>query len=86
MSARSTRMLAVAVLGGLLVNPPLLTLFDSPVLVLGVPLLWAYLFAVWAGLIAAVAALSRPGSGGRGRGQRIPDGGGRDRRMPDRGR
>lgn len=82
MSARGTRLAALAVLGALLVNVPLLTLFDRPVLVLGVPLLWAYLFAVWAGLIAAVAVLSRPGSGRRGRGPHVSDRGGRNRRVP----
>jgi hypothetical protein len=38
---------------------PLLSLFDQPVQVLGVPLVWAYLFVVWALLIVAVAVLSR---------------------------
>ena len=86
MSARGSRMVALAVLGALLVNAPLLTLFDRQVRVLGMPMLWAYLFVVWAGLIAAVAVLSRPESRGRGRGKRVPDGGGGDRRVPDRGR
>jgi hypothetical protein len=40
---------------------PLLSLFDRPVQVLGMPLVWAYLFVVWALLVAAVAVLSRQG-------------------------
>lgn len=38
---------------------PLLSLFDRPVEVFGVPLVWAYLFVVWALLVVAVAVLSR---------------------------
>ena len=34
---------------------------DRPTLVLGLPLVWAYLFAVWAVLVVAVAVLSRRG-------------------------
>ena len=39
---------AVAALAVLLFNYPLLALFDVDVRVLGVPLLWAYLFTAWA--------------------------------------
>lgn len=60
MSGRGTaRLTAVAVLGIVAVNYPLLSVFDRPVLVLGLPLLWVYLFLVWAALITAVALLSR---------------------------
>lgn len=41
--------------GWLLLGWPLLALWDHPVTVLGLPLLPAALFTVWAGLIAAVA-------------------------------
>ena len=58
-SLRSTRMVAVAALALLLFNFPLLTLFDVDVLVLGVPLLWAYLFVAWAVVIAVVAWVAR---------------------------
>ena len=56
---RSSRLLAVAVLGLLLFNYPFLALFDVPVLVAGVPLLWAYLFVVWALVIALVGWIAR---------------------------
>jgi hypothetical protein len=52
---RSGRLTAVGAFGLLLLNYPLLALFDRPVRVLGVPLLWAYLFTLWAALIALIA-------------------------------
>ena len=52
------RLLAVAALGGACVTYPLLSLVDRPVRVLGLPLLWVYLFAVWVALIAVVAVLA----------------------------
>ena len=58
-SLRSARMVAVAALAVLLFDFPLLALFDVDVLVLGVPLLWVYLFVVWAVVIAVVAWVAR---------------------------
>ena len=58
-SLRSARMVAVATLAVVLFDYPLLALFDVDVRVLGVPLLWAYLFTAWAGVIAIVAWLAR---------------------------
>lgn len=52
---RPARLAAVAVLAFLLFNFPFLALADQPVRVLGVPLLWAYLFVAWAAVIALVA-------------------------------
>lgn len=52
---RSGRLTAAGAFGLLLLNYPLLALFDRPVRVLGVPLLWAYLFTLWAALIALIA-------------------------------
>ena len=53
------KLIAVTVLAAAGFTYPLLSLFDQPVQVLGVPLVWAYLFVVWALLIVAVAVLSR---------------------------
>ena len=58
-SQRNARMVAVAALADLLLNYPLLALFDVDVRVLGVPLLWAYLFIAWAVVIAVVAWVTR---------------------------
>ena len=59
---KSARLAAVAILGFLLLNYPLLSLTDSEATVLGIPGLYAYLFAAWAlviGLIALVVRGSR---------------------------
>jgi hypothetical protein len=53
------KLIAVTALATAGFTYPLLSLFDRPVQVLGVPLVWAYLFALWALLIVAVAVLSR---------------------------
>jgi len=49
------RLLALFALGWLLLNFPLLTLWDRGVLVAGLPVLPLVLFAGWSALIAAVA-------------------------------
>lgn len=54
---RTPRLAAAAALGFLLLNYPLLALFDSPARVLGVPLQLAYLFTAWALLIVLVALI-----------------------------
>lgn len=58
-SLRSARMVAVAALAVLLFGFPVMTLFDVDVRVLGVPLLWAYLFIAWTVVIAIVAWVIR---------------------------
>jgi len=52
-------MVAVAALALLLFDFPLLALFDVDVRVLGVPLLWVYLFVAWVAVIAVVAWVVR---------------------------
>lgn len=56
---RTPRLAAAALLGFLLFNYPLLSLFGSPARVLGVPVMWAYLFTVWLLLIVLVALIVR---------------------------
>ena len=60
-SRRSQRLIALACLGALLFNYPLLSLFNSARSIGGVPLLYAYLFAIWAALIALVAVVAERG-------------------------
>ena len=50
--------IAVFLLGCLLFSYPLLALFNVPASVAGVPLLYAYLFVAWAGLIVLIAVVS----------------------------
>jgi hypothetical protein len=53
----SQRLVAVFMAGWLLLNFPLLALWDRDVTVLGLPLFPAALFVLWAGLIAVLALL-----------------------------
>jgi hypothetical protein len=54
-SLRNQRLLALFAAGWLLMNFPLLTLWDSGVSVAGIPLLPAAVFVGWAALIGAAA-------------------------------
>ena len=56
--SRSQRFLALCLFGVLLFNYPMLALFNVPGHVFGIPLLYAYIFAAWAGLIALMAWLA----------------------------
>jgi hypothetical protein len=56
---RAAHPLAVGALGGLLFSYPLLAVFDVPATVLGVPVLWAYLFVAWAALVVVMALAVR---------------------------
>jgi len=56
---KGARLAAAAVLALLLFNYPFLAVFDTNSLVLGVPVLWAYLFMVWAAVIALAAWIGR---------------------------
>jgi hypothetical protein len=52
---KGPRMIALCMLGCVLFNFPILALFNAPGALLGVPLLYAYLFIAWALLIALMA-------------------------------
>ena len=56
-SIKGQRLVALFLLGVMLLNYPLLNLFAAPSLVLGVPVLYAYVFAVWALLIGLMAVV-----------------------------
>lgn len=60
---RVQRLFALFVAGWLLLNFPLLTLWDRDLTVWGVPLMPAALFGGWALLIGAAAWISETGSG-----------------------
>jgi hypothetical protein len=53
--SKSHRFVALCMLGVLLFNYPILALFNVTGTVLGVPLLYAYIFVAWAALIAMMA-------------------------------
>jgi len=56
------RLVALALLAVLAINPPLLVVFDRLHTVLGIPLLFLYLFAAWAVLIALIALIVERGT------------------------
>jgi hypothetical protein len=49
---KGERLIALCMLGCVLFNFPILALFNVPGTVLGVPVLYAYIFGAWAVLIA----------------------------------
>jgi hypothetical protein len=51
------RLAAVFLVGCLLFNYPLLALFNKATAVLGVPLLYAYIFIAWLGIIGLIALI-----------------------------
>ena len=53
--AKGQRLIALFVLGCLLFNYPVLSLFNAPAEVFGVPVLYAYIFTAWALLVALMA-------------------------------
>ena len=52
---RGQRLTALCMLGCVLFNYPFLAIFNIPVAVLGIPILYAYIFAAWLLLIALMA-------------------------------
>ena len=52
------RLAAIFLVGCVLLNYPILSLFASPATIAGIPLLYAYLFGAWAALIALMAVVS----------------------------
>jgi len=61
LSERKTndRAMILLLVGCLLLTPPLAGIFQLDTRILGIPFTGFYLFAVWAGLIAGAAVLSR---------------------------
>jgi len=49
---KGQRLIALFVLGCLLFNYPVLSLFNAAAAVFGVPVLYAYIFAAWFALVA----------------------------------
>ena len=52
---KGQRLIALFILGSLLFNYPVLSLFNVAAVVFGVPVLYAYIFAAWALLVAFMA-------------------------------
>lgn len=55
------RLVAIFLIGGALLNYPILSLFARPSEVAGLPLLYAYVFGVWILLVVSMAlVIERP--------------------------
>jgi hypothetical protein len=59
---REQRLVGLFALGWLLLGYPLLALFNQGGTLGGIPVLYAYLFGVWAALIALMAAVVERGA------------------------
>ena len=64
------RLVAIFLVGVVLFNYPMISLFDRAAVLFGLPVLVVYLFTVWLGLIVAMAWVierqgERGGQGGR---------------------
>jgi hypothetical protein len=60
------RLVGVFLLGWILYNYPILSLFNLPALFLGIPLLFGYMFGIWAlviGLVMLITRIHRPRNG-----------------------
>ena len=55
---KSQRFVALCMLGMVAFNFPILALFNVPATLLGVPVLYAYIFLAWAVLIALMALVA----------------------------
>ncbi|MEQ1670612.1 MAG: hypothetical protein ABL893_07130 [Hyphomicrobium sp.] len=53
------RQIALFLLGGVMLVPPVLVLFNHPDRVAGIPSLYLYIFLVWTGLIGFTLAITR---------------------------
>ena len=56
-TTRTKRLIGLFLLGYLLFNHPIISLFNLPLMVVGIPLLYAYIFAVWVLLIVLMALI-----------------------------
>jgi hypothetical protein len=54
-AGRTARLVALAMLGSLLFNYPILALFNRPAFFLGIPALYAWIFGAWTVLIVLMA-------------------------------
>jgi hypothetical protein len=60
--SKGQRFMALCMLGTLLFNYPILTLFNVSGTLFGVPVLYAYIFIAWGALIVLMALLAESGS------------------------
>ena len=54
-NVKGERLIALFMLGNILFNYPLLALFNQPIMLGGIPLLYLYVFGTWSALIVLLA-------------------------------
>jgi hypothetical protein len=59
--AKGQRFIALCIFGIVLFNFPVLALFNVPGTLLGIPILYAYIFIAWGVLIALLAVIADTG-------------------------
>ena len=59
--SKGPRLAALCMLGMVLFNFPVLALFNVPQTLFGVPMLYAYVFIAWGGLIGLMALFAESG-------------------------
>jgi TRAP-type C4-dicarboxylate transport system permease small subunit len=57
--SKSRLLMGLFLLGCVLFNYPILTLFNQRVALLGIPLLYLYLFMVWTAIIVAIMLITK---------------------------
>jgi hypothetical protein len=65
-SRKIRRLAGIFLLGWVLLNYPILSVFNRPAFWAGIPLLYVYVFAAWSLIIALLAVASRPDRTHRG--------------------
>ncbi len=54
---KTARLLLLCLTFGVLINEPIISVVNRPVLIGGIPVLYLYVFSVWAAMIGALAWL-----------------------------
>ncbi len=58
-SRQNERLVALVLVAALAFNVPVLSLFDSPAPVFGIPVLYLYIFLAWGALIGLIRSVMR---------------------------
>jgi hypothetical protein len=58
---KGKRLVALSLMGGILFNYPILSLFNLEMSICGIPLLYLYLFSVWAVIIFLTIVITKLG-------------------------
>ncbi len=59
---KNARLVGIFLLGCVLFNYPILSLFNIDIMLLGIPMLYLYIFGIWAILIGLIVFITQSGS------------------------